>query len=183
MKQLSKSKSIPFIWITFLAALFIGQQLKAQNARLSKNEMSKLSSWVGEWEGEGWQIDQQTREKVPFKVKEQVISKLDGLALLVEGKGTNAEGNRVGHHAMAMVYFNADTKVYDFHSLVMQGQSTMAHGSFNEEGAFEWGFEVPQGRIRYVIQIEGDTWTEKGAFSMDGNTWFPIIEMKLARVK
>lgn len=165
----------------FIVATFFGQKAIAQNARISKDEMKKLSSWVGEWKGEGWQLDQQTRQKQTFSVDEKVESRLDGLALIVEGKG-NHNGN-VGHHAMAMIYYNADKAHYDFHSIVSQGQTTMAKGEFNERGEFIWGFEVPQGQIRYTIKIEGDTWTESGAFSMDGNTWFPIMEMKLIRVK
>jgi len=163
-----------------VAALF-GQKAYAQSARVSKEEMKKLSSWVGEWKGDGWQMDQQTRQKQPFSVVEKVESRLDGLALIVEGKGTH-NGN-LGHHAMAMVYYNADKSQYDFHSIVMQGQSTMARGEFNDKGEFIWGFEIPQGKIRYTIKIEGDTWTESGAFSMDGSTWYPTMEMKLTRVK
>ena len=53
----------------------------------------------------------------------------------------------------------------------------------NDKGEFVWGFKVPQGEVRYVITIEGDTWTEKGAFSMDGSTWYPTMEMQLKRVK
>ncbi|MEC7754518.1 MULTISPECIES: hypothetical protein [Roseivirga] len=164
-----------------VAASLISQKTQAQNARISKDEMQKLSGWVGEWKGEGWQMDQQTRQKITFTVVEKVEQRLDGMALIVEGKGSS--NGTLGHHAMAMVYYNADAGHYDFHSLVMQGHSTMAKGEFNDKGEFVWGFKVPQGEVRYVITIEGDTWTEKGAFSMDGSTWYPTMEMQLKRVK
>lgn len=178
--QLLNSMQHTFLGMMIVAALF-GQKANAQNARISKDEMTKLSSWVGEWKGEGWQMDQQTREKMTFSVEEKVESKLDGMALLVEGKGMS--GETLGHHAMAMIYYNVDKAQYDFHSIVMQGQSTIAKGTFNEEGHFVWGFEVPQGEIKYTIKIEGNNWTESGAFSMDGNTWYPFMEMKLQKVK
>ncbi|HEY9116200.1 MAG TPA: hypothetical protein VIN11_00155 [Roseivirga sp.] len=181
-KQLFRTtQRMNFWWTFFLAAMFLGQMATAQNGSISKPEMDKLSAWIGEWKGEGWQIDQQTRERVTFSVEEKVESKLDGLAFLVEGKGMN--GSQMGHHAMAMIYYNVDKGYYEFHSLVMQGRATLAKGEFNDQGAFVWGFDVPQGKIRYTIKIEGDTWTESGAFSMDGNNWFPIMEMKLKRIK
>lgn len=178
--QLLNSMWQLFLGMMIVAALF-GQKANAQNARISKDEMKKLSNWVGEWKGEGWQMDQQTRERNTFSVVEKVESRLDGLALVVEGKGMS--GDKIGHHAMAMIYYNVDKAQYDFHSIVMQGQTTMAKGTFNEKGEFIWGFEVPQGEVKYTIKIEGDSWTESGAFSMDGNTWYPFMEMKLTRVK
>ena len=170
-----------FIGMIMLAATLFSQNSNAQSARVSKEEMKKLSGWVGEWKGEGWQMNQQTREKMTFSVEEKVESKLDGMALLVEGKGIS--GETLGHHAMAMIYFNADKAQYYFHSVVMQGQSTLAKGEFNDEGDFVWGFKVPQGEIKYTIKIDGDSWTESGAFSMDGNTWYPFMEMKLEKIK
>ena len=164
-----------------IAAFLITINTKAQNGRISKEEMNKLSSWVGTWKGQGWQTDPETRERISFQVEEKVESKLNGLALMVEGKGMS--GDKLGHHAMAMVYYNLDKGYFEFHSLVMQGMATLAKGEFNEKGEFIWGFEIPQGEIKYTIKIEGDTWTDSGAFSMDGSTWYPTMEMKLSRVK
>lgn len=163
-----------------VAALF-GQKANAQTAKVSKEEMKKLSGWVGEWKGEGWQMDQQTWQEQPFTVVEKVESRLDGLALIIEGKGMR--GTNLGHHALAMIYYNADKGHYDFNSIVTLGQSALAKGEFNDKGEFIWGFEIPQGQIKYTIKIDGDTWIESGAFSMDGDTWYPTMEMKLTRVK
>lgn len=179
--QLLNSMQHFFLGMMIAATTVFSHSVQAQNARISKDEMKKLSNWVGEWKGEGWQMDQQTRQRQPFSVEEKVESRLDGLALIVEGKGTH--NGKLGHHAMAMIYYNVDKGQYDFHSVVMQEQSTMAKGEFNEKGEFIWGFDVPQGQVRYTLKIEGDTWTESGAFSMDGNTWYPTMEMKLTRVK
>ncbi len=180
-EQLIKSTRVTACWVFLACAMLLSRMAFAQNGGISKAEMEKLSGWVGEWKGEGWQMDQQTRQRVSFLVEEHVESKLDGLALVVEGKGT-ADG-KLGHNAMAMIYFNTDKGHYEFHSLIMDGMATLAKGEFNEKGEFIWGFEVPGGEVRFTIKIDGDTWTESGAFSMDGNTWYPTMEMKLSRIK
>lgn len=170
-----------YLGIILAAALLFSQQAQAQYANISKDEMNKLSTWVGEWKGEGWQMDDQFQNKMSFTVEEKVESRLNGMSLIVEGKGMS--GETMGHHALGMIYYNADKKQYDFHSLVARGQSTLAKGEFNDKGEFVWGFEVPKGKIQYTIKIDNDTWIESGAYSMDGNSWYPFMEMKLTRVK
>jgi hypothetical protein len=38
-------------------------------------------------------------------------------------------------------------------------------------------------RIRFLIEIEGDTWHEYGEASRDGEQWMRTMEMTLHRVK
>ncbi len=158
-----------------------GHGVMAQEGRLGKDEMKKLSHWVGQWEGSGWQM-QPTGERVEFNVKESVQSKLNGLVLIVEGKGTSESSSELGHDAMGMIYYNVDNQRYEFHSATMQGMTTLAEASLDEEGNFIWSFDVPQGKIQFTISLTENTWLEKGAFSPDGGTtWYPTMEMKLKK--
>lgn len=158
----------------------LSNSVQAQDGRLSKDHMDKLSGWVGVWKGEGWQMTE-TRERIEFEVEEVVESKIGGLALLVEGKGLGSNGKE-GHHAMGMIYYNMDNARYEFHSIIKEGMTTLATANFDESDNFIWGFEVPGGQIQYTITITDDTWIEKGAFSMDGIQWRPIMEMELNRI-
>jgi len=166
-----------------LVYLILGSVLtnaaQAQDGRLSKAHMDKLSNWVGTWKGEGWQMTE-SRERIEFEVEEVVESKISGLALLVEGRGTGVDGEE-GHHAMGMIYYNVDNEQYEFHSVIKEGMVTLATAKIDEQGNFIWGFDVPGGQIQYTISIQGDSWIEKGVFSRDGQQWWPIMEMTLTR--
>lgn len=157
----------------------ISNSAQAQDGRLSKQHIDKLSGWVGTWKGTGWQMTE-SRERIEFVVEELVESKIGGLALMVEGKGTGTDGTE-GHHAMGMIYYNLDNERYEFHSIIKEGMTTLATAKIAQNGDFIWGFDVPGGQIQYTITITGDTWVEKGAFSMDGTQWWPIMEMTLIR--
>jgi len=166
-----------------LVYMLIGTMLtnsaQAQDGRLSKEHMNKLSHWVGSWKGEGWQMTE-SRERIEFTVEETVESKIDGMALMVEGVGLGKNGKE-GHHAIGMIYYNLDNERYEFHSIIKEGMTTLATAKIDDTGNFVWGFEVPGGQIQYTITIDGDIWIEKGAFSMDGKQWWPIMEMTLNR--
>lgn len=170
------------VWLLAIVAVLSAQTALAQSERISKAGIDKLSNWVGTWEGEGWQIDQ-TQKRTEFKVSEVVKSELNGLAISVEGKGTSKTDGSLGHHAIGLIFFNRDTNEYVFQSLTKEGYATRSKANFNEDGNFIWGFEVPGGQIRYTISLDGDTWIEKGAYSPDGSQWYPILEMKLKKIK
>ncbi len=116
-------------------------------------------------------------------MKESVQSKLNDFVLIVEGKGKSQSNNELGHDAMGMIYYNLDNNRYEFHSATVQGMVTLAEAKIDEKGNFIWGFEVPQGKIQFTITLTEDTWVEKGAFSPDGSTWYPTMEMNLKKIK
>lgn len=182
MKKMRNRTTYKMIWLIIVAATLSAKTAIAQSERISKAGIDKLSNWVGTWEGEGWQTDQ-TQQRTTFNVKEVVESELNGLALKIEGIGTSKTDGSVGHHAIGLIFFNRDTNEYVFQSLTHEGYATRSKANFNDEGEFVWGFEVPGGQIRYTISLDGDTWTEKGAYSPDGNQWYPILEMKLKKVQ
>lgn len=177
MKDTAAGLLIALIYM--IIGTVLSNSAQAQDGRLSKEHMDKLSGWIGTWKGSGWQMTE-SRERIDFEVEEVVESKIGGLALLVEGRGVGKSGNE-GHHAMGMIYYNIDNQRYEFHSIIKEGMTTLATAKIDEEGNFIWGFDVPGGQIQYTIIIKDDTWTEKGSFSMDGQQWWPIMEMTLKR--
>ena len=111
--------------------------------------------------------------------------KLDGLALLIEGKfvtkiaPTNEE--KVIHETMAVLAPNLKTKTYDFNVFLANGMS----GSYEfktAENGWQWGFQFPQGSVRYFIKIENNIWSETGEMMLNGKNWIKTFEMTLQKV-
>ncbi len=180
MKQYIKMKNLKKVFLCALALVFTTQISFAQDPSVAKSEMKKLSKWVGEWQGEGWEMSE-SGQRNTFKVTELVTSKLNGLALNVEGKGTGNDGY-VGHNAMGMIYYDMNHGVFQFNTVTQGGNSSFTELKINDKGEFIWGFDVPGGKVEFTISVDGENWIEKGAFS-DGNNWYPFLEMKLKKVK
>lgn len=151
-----------------------------------REAMQKLTYWVGEWEGSGWSM-RGPGQRTEFTVHESVQSKLGGVVLLVQGlgKGKDAAGaETVGHDALAVVSFDPKAAAYRFRHYTMQGTSGEADLVITDKG-MQWEL-VGEGqafRMRFHIEIQGDTWHEYGEFSRDGQTWMRTMEMTLQRVK
>jgi len=166
------------ILVLFLAALSASAQNEPSTGLL-RAEMSKLDKMVGQWKGSGW--IQQGAKRETFSGTETVQRKIDGLALLVEGKFSDAKG-KVIHETLAVLSFNAKAKNYDFRTYLANGMSGEHEFKLLPDG-YEWGFQLPMGNIRYLIKTNSDVWFETGEFSKDGKTWIKFFEMKLDKVK
>jgi hypothetical protein len=149
------------------------------SVELRKAEMKKLEKLAGQWKGSGW--SQYGPKKEPFSGAELVQKKVDGLALLIEGKFNNSEG-RVIHETLAVMAYDDKARAYKFNTFLASGGTGLYDLKMLPDG-YEWGFQVPSGTVRFIIKIENDTWFEIGEFSRDGKTWFRNFEMKLEKVK
>lgn len=150
-------------------------------AGLQKTEMRKLDPMIGRWAGEGWIQRGANREE--FVGTENVQKKLDGLALLVEGRfADKKDTSRVIHETIAVLSYNAKNDFYDFKTNLVNGSG----GNFilNDVGkTFEWGMDFPGNKIRYVITIKNGVWNEVGRVSRDeGKTWTHFFEMNLKKL-
>lgn len=170
--------TILLILITAFMAITASAQ-EPNTAEAKKVEMKKLDKMVGQWKGSGWILQGPKRET--FTGTENVQRKVDGLALLIEGRFTNPEG-KVIHETLAAMSFDDKAKFYKMRTYLISGISGEYDFKIDGEG-YEWGFQTPGGTIRYKIAITPDTWTEGGEFSRDGTTWMKFFEMKLDRVK
>jgi hypothetical protein len=150
-------------------------------------EMKKLDFLVGEWRGEGW-TEFVPGQRRTASVTEKAQSKLDGTLLLLEGLGkTKPPGKQeeiVVHHALGVISYDANAKLYRLKSWLADGRSTDAEASFIEGGAFQWRFQAPQASIRYTLKLnEKGDWFERGEMSLDGKMWRQFHEMTLQRIK
>ena len=169
--------------ILFILALAFTAAAQPSNAiEAKKAEMKKVEKWAGQWRGGGW--SQYGPKRETFTGTETVQRKLDGLALLVEGRFTNAEG-RVIHETLAVLSWDQQLKdTYNFDTYLANG-STGKHVLKVLPDRYEWGLQTPDGgTVRFTIKIDKDIWFEIGEFSRDGGkTWIQTFEMKLERVK
>jgi len=166
------------ILVLFLGALSASAQNEPSTGLL-RAEMSKLDKMVGQWKGSGW--IQQGAKRETFSGTETVQKKIDGLALLVEGKFSDANG-KIIHETLAVLSFDTKAKNYDFRTYLANGISGEHEFKLLSDG-YEWGFQFPAGSVRYLIKTNNDVWFETGEFSKDGKTWIKIFEMKLDKVK
>jgi len=171
-------KFLVIILVLFLGALSASAQNEPSTGLL-RAEMSKLDKMVGQWKGSGW--IQQGAKRETFSGTETVQKKIDGLALLVEGKFSDANG-KIIHETLAVLSFDTKAKNYDFRTYLANGISGEHEFKLLSDG-YEWGFQFPAGSVRYLIKTNNDVWFETGEFSKDGKTWIKIFEMKLDKVK
>ncbi|MGH9659171.1 MAG: tetratricopeptide repeat protein [Bryobacteraceae bacterium] len=151
--------------------------LVALLAQAHITEMKKMEILAGRWEGSGWM--QMGSQREAFRSVETVEVKLGGAALLIEG--THRDGERIVHHALAVLSWDNSTKTYRFRSQLATGQL----GDYEAkaiDGGMEWGMSTPRGKMRYTIRIiDGKRWQEIGEFDA-GGTWRQFFEMTLEKV-
>jgi hypothetical protein len=148
-------------------------------------EMKKLAWMVGEWRGMG-SMQMGPGHAETSQVYERIESKLDGLAILVEGigvkKGADGKETKV-HHALATISWSPECKCYRFPAHTAQGSFVNAEMRIVGD-AVVWGFKTGPMEIRYTIRhTEKGQWNEVGDRSMDGKTWQRFFEMTLDRSK
>lgn len=146
---------------------------------MKKLEMKKVEKFIGKWVGTGWKQVGPKRENVTGS--EIVQRKLDGLALLIEGRFVDSAGE-VKHETLAIMAYDEAQRTHRFKSFLHNGLSGEYDLRIIPEG-FEWGFPVTGGMVRFSIKLDNDTWHEIGEFSRDGTTWIKTLEMTLKRSK
>ena len=114
--------AICFIALSF-AAVF-AQEMKKENmpekdqTAMLKTAMQKLDKMIGRWSGEGW--IQQGPKREEFTGAENVQRKLDGLALLIEGRFTDKkDSSRVIHETLAVLNYNPKTSDLSISKLIL----------------------------------------------------------------
>lgn len=175
---------IILIFIVLSSANVIGQP----SEKVAKEKMKPFFHWVGHWQGESY------TQMGPGQPKKSIVNeyleyKLDSAVILVEGIGKSIETESskadIVHHAMAILSFDQKTNEYRFNTHLKDGRNTNALFTIHEDNQYQWGFDVPSGKVRYSIRIDvtKKTWDEIGEFSSDhGVTWRKFFEMKLTKI-
>ena len=161
-----------------LTAAAFGQQ--NDSTSLKKSRMADFSQLVGTWRGSGWIQQGNSREE--FSGMQVIQRKLDGLALLIDGKFVNPQG-KIVHETLNVLTYDEEAKNYKFSTFLASGKNEIQDLKIVGD-RYVWGFQVPKtGAVKYTIEVNGDTWTEIGEFSRDGKAWTKMLEMSLTRVK
>jgi hypothetical protein len=169
-----------------LAALISNKIIAQPSEAVAKEKMKPFTHWAGHWQGES-AIQMGPGAQKKSNVDEHLEFKLDGVIMLIEGIGKSTEGseNKIVHHAMAILSFDQTTNQYKFNSYLKDGRSTQAWLNIVEEGKYQWGFDTPNGKIKYSITLDSSkkSWNEIGEISNDnGATWVKFFEMNLKKV-
>ncbi len=176
--------------VGFGLAILILSTLTAQaqvGASTSKADLKKLDFMIGEWKGGGW-MEYTPGQRRAFTGTETVESKLDGAVIQVEGlhkaKQPGSDKEAVIHHALGILSYDEQAKLYRFHAWLASGRYTEAEVKLIESG-WQWGYADPRGAtVRFTIRItEKGDWHETGEVTMDGKTWRQFFEMNMRRAK
>lgn len=171
------------VFMTFTLSVSLAQE-RPDTSEKNKEKMLVFKDMVGNWKGDG-NLQKGRDSSQKSLVDENVQTKLDGMLLVVEGTGKLADGSgKVVHHAFGVLSYDALADQYKFRAYLVDGRSADAWFNVVGENKFQWGFDVPGGKIRYTIVIDAaaKTWNETGEFSRDEKTWFKTFEMNLKKV-
>ena len=172
------------VLISFASSMAVSQD-RPDNSAKNREKMLAFKDMVGNWKGDGFlQKGKDISER--SLVDETVQMKLDGMLMVVEGVGKLADGSgKVVHHAFGVLSYDGLADQYKFRAYLADGRNTDAWFNVIAANKFQWGFDVPNGKIRYTIIIDpsAKTWNETGEFSRDEKTWFKTFEMNLERTE
>ncbi len=166
-----------FATILFPLCALAQPNMKASDEHLAAIE--KLSFLEGEWEGEGW--SQMGPQKSFFTIHETGTPKLNGSIFVFEGLGHDKNTKNVIHNAFGIVAYDSQTGEYGMTAYRLDGGKVDADFAVMENGNIEWGFEVPQGKIKYIIENLDGKWHENGFINMGGGREFQFFEMTLTK--
>jgi hypothetical protein len=173
--------------IMMIAALFVGTSASQLRAQGDLQKMKVFENWIGKWQGEG-AIQMGPGEPKKSSVKESIEYKLDGMIVMIEGVGTtmNASTNQemVVHHAFGVISYDQASGQYKLKTYLKDGKTADAWLTVTGTDQYQWGFDIPNRKIRYSITIDAvkKTWNEIGETSGDGTTWQKFFEMNLTKI-
>lgn len=174
--------------ILIIAALFLGVVTSKALAQDDLEKMKVFESWAGTWQGEG-AMQMGPGEPKKSSVTENVVLKLGGMIVQVEGKGTvmNPSTNEemIVHHALGIISYDKTSDQYKFKTYLKDGKSADAWLTVTGSNNYQWGFDLPNRKIKYTISIDPvkKTWHEIGESSADGKSWMKFFEMNLKKTE
>lgn len=163
---------------TFVLAVMYSCAAYGQTSVSSTDAMKKFESWTGHWTGSG--TTSMRGSKQSSSVDERIEWKVDGHALLINGLGKDESG-KIVHEALGVLSYDAAEARYRLRTWTRDGRTADAWFNVIADNNFQWGFDTPQGKIRYTITLTSNTWKETGEFSADNTQWYPFFEMNLTK--
>lgn len=145
--------------------------------------MQKLAWLEGEWRGAGWYNTPGGKET--YEVSEKAHFHLDGLILVVHGRGWSVaeDGTEIeGHKAFGVLSYDAYAKTYRFDAFVKEGYQSRSEPQVGEN-EYRWSHPAgPNAEMRYHARLSDDgEWIESGERCVAENCT-PVMEMRLSRI-
>ena len=171
------------ITLLYLMLIMSGTVIGQDFSKAAREKMNKLNFMAGQWKGEAT-ISQRGGAPIKVNQEEKIEWQLDSLVITFEGTGRRQDDpTKVSFHAFAVVNFNTTTQAYNMRSFLMDGKQTDAFFIEAGENKFDWGFDVPGGKVIYHIALDpiNKKWNETGEFSPDGTQFYPFFEMNLTK--
>jgi hypothetical protein len=166
---------------TFLALLLgaaftcPGQQ---PNVAAQREAMKKLEFLAGKWSGDAL-VSRGPGEPIKVVQSENIQFKLDGLVLLLEGTGRNADG-KIVFQALATVSYDDSTSVYRFRSY-SDGHYLETELKVIPQG-FIWGYEAGPLKVSNSMRLnEKGEWVEVTESTYGSTPPRKSVEMVLKR--
>ena len=170
-------KKIPILMLFFVLGIAFAQEGRAPIA--TETLFAKL---IGNWQGEGWTM-LGPGQRAEFSQEEIISSKANGHVVVVEGLGTDKDSGELVFQAFGIFSYDLVNDQYQFTAYQTNGYSVVVEPDISDD-QFIWGFDTPQGTIRYTADITENSWSQVGEFSPDGgNTWFQTFAMDLTKVE
>jgi hypothetical protein len=187
MKTAIRKFALPsFLSTTLLATAFVisfgptlaAQQPGSNSIETQREAMHKLSFLAGHWSGP-ITIFRGPGEPLHLTQTEDVEYKLDGLVLLVEGKGTSADG-KVQFSALATITYDDATHSYRFRAY-HDGRYLDTELSVPAKG-FSWSFAAGPAQIVNTMHLtDKGEWDEDTVATVGGDPPQRSVEMLLQR--
>jgi hypothetical protein len=159
-----------------LAIAAVAQQ--PPNVDAQRDAMKKLQFLVGKWSGEA-DVTRGPGDLLKLTQTENVQYKLDGLVMLVEGEGRNADGNRV-YSALATIAFDDAAGVYHFRAY-NSGRYLDTELTVTADG-FSWGFTPGPVKINNTMKLsDKGEWVEATDVTMGSQPPRHTMQMTLKK--
>jgi hypothetical protein len=158
----------------------LGLSLTAQqNVDAQREAMRKLSFMTGHWSGPVT-IVRGPGEPLHLTQTEDIVYKLDGLVLLIEGKSTSTDG-KVPFSALATISYDDATHSYRFRAY-NDGHYIDTELSVSS-GGFSWSFMSGPAHVVNTMHVTSkDEWNEVTEVTVGSNPPHRSVDMLLHRL-
>jgi hypothetical protein len=156
----------------------IGQE--TPNVDDQREAMKKLNFVVGKWSGDAL-VMRGPGEPMRLRQREEIEYKLDGLVMLIEGAGRNAEG-QVVFQALATIAYDDVTSTYRFRAY-NDGHYLDTALTVKPNG-FAWGYAFGPVKINNAMQLDDKgNWVETTETIFGSSPPRKTVQMNLRRLE
>jgi hypothetical protein len=144
-----------------------------------REAMKKLDFLLGKWTGDA-SVRRGPGEPMKLRQTEEIEFRLDGLVMLVQGTGRNAEG-KIAFQALATISYDERNSTYRFRSH-SGGRYLDTELKVTSKG-FSWGYDAGQLKVVNTMNVnEKGEWVEVTEASFGSTPPRKSVEMLLQRL-